>query len=94
MAAWVVVTPLLGGAIAFLSRRPAAQVAATASGIVTMLLSFGVLWQVWIGGVQRLRVGGWGAPLGIEPIYAGLGVATVFQALGIAARRRVARPIR
>ena len=61
MAAWVVVTPLLGGAIAFLSRRPAAQVAATACGIGTMLLSFGVLWQVWIGGVQRLRVGGWGA---------------------------------
>lgn len=71
-AAWTVVVPLAGGAMAFLFGRRAGHFAGAASALATLVLSGAVARQVWTDGPVRLPLAGWGAPLGIELFADGL----------------------
>jgi len=70
---WAIALPLSGALLAFALPRRAAPI-----GVVTALLTaaaaFGVLLQVALGGARVYRLGGWGAPLGIDLLADGLSV--------------------
>jgi multicomponent Na+:H+ antiporter subunit D len=63
---WPILIPLTGGCLVYLlPRRLSAAVGVTLA--VLAGLSSGILaWQVWDEGPLMYRVGGWGAPLGID----------------------------
>jgi len=71
---WTVVLPLLAASVAFvLGPRGLAPFAAASSlGVAASVAA--LAWQVAAQGVQRHRLGGWGAPLGIELHADGLSV--------------------
>lgn len=64
--ALAVVVPLIGALADMLLRGRAQRWAAACTVGATVAVAFRVAWFVSTVGVQRLAVGGWGAPLGIE----------------------------
>jgi multicomponent Na+:H+ antiporter subunit D len=76
---WVIVLPLMASMLVFLrGRAGAAVIGIGASGGIALAVA-GLLVQVWRLGPQQYRVGGWGAPLGIE-LYAD-GLSAVMLAM-------------
>ena len=74
--AWAVAVPLAAAAVAFLIGRHAAWIGAAASAAI-MVPAAALLVEVWRRGPLRHRVGGWGAPLGIELYADGLSALMV-----------------
>ena len=64
----LVIIPLAGGMICFLTRRVAKWLGVTTVLLVGVSVA-GLCWQTLLSGPDRHAVGGWGAPLGIE-LYA------------------------
>ena len=70
---WSIVLPLFGAMFAFLFPRRAAVIGL--SGVfLTALAALGTLLQVAFEGPRVYRLGGWGAPLGIDLLADGLSV--------------------
>jgi formate hydrogenlyase subunit 3/multisubunit Na+/H+ antiporter MnhD subunit len=65
-AAWAVVIPLAAGVAAFVAGARHAFALALAGGAATLLAALAVAAEVWRVGPLPHRLGGWGAPLGIE----------------------------
>ena len=63
--AWTVVTPLIGALASWLTGRKCALVA-IASAVATLAVTIVLACEVHVRGPVSHRVGGWGAPLGIE----------------------------
>ena len=68
---WSIVLPLAGAVAAFLFPRRAAIIGLSAA-FLTAGAGVAVLLQVAFGGTQAYRMGGWGAPLGIDLLADGL----------------------
>jgi len=62
---WLILTPLVGAALAFLWPRQAHRLGVAVAGLVGWAV-YGLAREVMATGVVRHKVGGWGAPLGIE----------------------------
>ncbi len=76
---WVIVLPLTASMLLLLrGRSGAAVIGSVASGGIALSVA-GLIMQVWRSGPQRYRIGGWGAPLGIE-LYAD-GLSAVMLAM-------------
>jgi multicomponent Na+:H+ antiporter subunit D len=75
---WIVLVPLLGACVAVGFRRlgPALGVA---SGVAVLAAAAALTRQVFVEGVVRHAVGGWGAPLGIELRADGVGASMVLM---------------
>jgi multicomponent Na+:H+ antiporter subunit D len=65
-APWLVALPLAGGALTYLFPRRISIVAALVTAMATLAVATIVSLEVWLDGPQRVALGGWGAPLGIE----------------------------
>jgi formate hydrogenlyase subunit 3/multisubunit Na+/H+ antiporter MnhD subunit len=85
MMGWLILTPLAGAALAFLWPRQAHRLGLAVAGVV-MWAVVGLWRQVTVEGVLRHKVGGWGAPLGIELRADGLSLLmlVVAGAVGVA----------
>jgi multicomponent Na+:H+ antiporter subunit D len=70
---WAIALPLIGAMLVFLLPRRAA-VLGLASAILSATAALAVLAQVAVGGTRVYRLGGWGAPLGIDLYADGLSV--------------------
>ena len=88
---WTIALPLIGALLAFLVPRRAMPIGLAMSFLITAAV-LGVLLQVAFGGARLYRLGGWGAPLGIDLLADGLSVlmlamtAVVGTAVSIYAR--------
>ena len=71
--AWLILTPLVAAALAFAFPRLGRSLALGTAGVVGIAV-VRLMRLVFANGVQTHRVGGWGAPLGIELRADGLGV--------------------
>ena len=69
----VIVVPIGGGMICFLSQRLAKWLGVSTALLVAFSVT-GLCWQVFTTGPARRAVGGWSAPLGIELYADGLTV--------------------
>jgi multicomponent Na+:H+ antiporter subunit D len=71
---WAIVIPLATGALAFISRPRIASRLSYGGSAATLAAVLATVSGVWSGGAVLHRVGGWGAPLGIELHADGLSV--------------------
>jgi formate hydrogenlyase subunit 3/multisubunit Na+/H+ antiporter MnhD subunit len=75
--AWSVLLPLAGATLALVLGARAARWVGLGTALATLASSLGLAWQVIAGGPFRHRVGGWGAPLGIDLRADGLSALVV-----------------
>lgn len=76
---WLIVLPFAFAVVSFLLGAPRTRTL-TPAALVASLLAAGVLaWEVWHAGPQHHRVGGFGAPLGIELYADGLAAAMLLM---------------
>jgi multicomponent Na+:H+ antiporter subunit D len=78
-AVWVVILPLAGAVLVFLTGSQMATVVGLASTGATLAAASGLAWHVWTSGPGRYPIGGWGAPLGIELYADGLSTLMVLM---------------
>jgi multicomponent Na+:H+ antiporter subunit D len=98
-AIWLVLIPLAGATLAFLTGGWVAQLLGRVVGPLTALLAIGQAWQVARSGVQRYPLAGWGAPLGIDLYCDGLAAVMLLMTAAVcvpvgafAARDRIGGP--
>jgi multicomponent Na+:H+ antiporter subunit D len=70
---WSIVLPLFGALFVVVLPQRAASIG-LGSAFLTAAAAIGVLYQVALGGTRIYRLGGWGAPLGIDLLADGLTV--------------------
>lgn len=80
---WVIWLPLAGATLTVLLGRRLAPAIGVATAATTFLVAVGVARLVWIDGPQRHRIGGWGAPLGIDLVVDGLGAVMLLMTAGV-----------
>lgn len=91
-AVWSIVLPLAGAVLSFLSPRRAPMTALAVAAAIPVC-AVGLAWQVWRLGPQRLLLGGWDAPLGIQLYVDGFSaVMVLLTALVASAISVYARP--
>lgn len=89
---WLIVLPFAAAVLSFLFGRRGAHALAPVALAVALLAAAALAWEVWHEGPRHHRVGGWGAPLGIDLYADGLAAvmllmtATVGCFVGIYAR--------
>lgn len=71
LPALLIITPLAGAAITFVTARAVDRAIAVLTSLVTIALSSMLLYHVASDGAFRYEIGGWGAPLGIDLVADG-----------------------
>ncbi|MBN2839744.1 MAG: oxidoreductase [Coriobacteriia bacterium] len=71
LPALLIITPLAGAAITFVTARAADRAVAVLTSLAITVLSVMLLHRVAAEGAFRYRIGGWGAPLGIDLVADG-----------------------
>lgn len=71
LPALLVVTPLAGAALTFVTERRRDPLVAVLTGLTILGLSIGLVVRVLAGGPFDYEIGGWGAPIGIDLVADG-----------------------
>ena len=66
MPALLIIIPLAGAALTFVTERKHDPVVAVVTGVAILGSSIALIVRVLTAGPFRYKIGGWGAPLGID----------------------------